>query len=143
MVVSLLALLESSLCLASPLSLSFKPTSGSQELAHMGFAPPLPSPSLKTLTGSKLAPLSSLLPQMPERGDALCPVPNMPSKINMVTMLFSVLSKTFRFFPIFSSIDERKTARGPGRRGFFQGLSQRHPLKPTEPGLVWDEYRRY
>lgn len=142
MVVSLLALLESSLCLAS-LSLSFKPTSGSQGLAHMGFAPPLPSTSLKTLTGSKLAPLSSLLPQRPERGDSLCPVPHMPSKINMVTMLFSVLSKTFHFFPIFSSIDERKTARGPGRRGFFQGLSQRHTLKPTEPGLVWDEYRRY
>ena len=68
-----------------------------------------------------------------------------PSRKHMVTVPFRSLQSIplSSFLPSFSPTDERKTARGLGREGRSSGLRQCRPRRPTEPGLVWDEYPRY
>lgn len=64
----------------------------------------------------------------------------------MITMPFSVsgkISLSLLFFLLFLQLMKEKHPEGQGGSGFLQGLSQSHSLKPTEPGLVWDEYRHY
>ena len=76
-----------------------------------------------------------------QRERTLGPGSPRPSKKHMVTMPFQSLQNIplSSFLPSFSPADERKTAQGLGREGCSAGLSQRHPRRPTEPGLAWDE----
>lgn len=61
----------------------------------------------------------------------------------MITMPFQSLAKypSFLFFLFFLQLMKEKHPEVQGGSGFLQGLSQSYSLKPTEPGLVWDEYR--
>lgn len=131
--------------LLSPLSLSGPLLVPSDWLTWASSPTPLHPCSLQTCADSRLAHLSSLYLKGQSRR---LPVPSSPHaiKINMTTMPFSVPGKISRFLPfflLFLQLMKEKHPEGQGGRGSLWGLSQHHPLKPTEPGLVWDEYRRY
>lgn len=131
--------------LLSPLSLS-GPLLGPSDWLTWARAPPpcIPVPCRPVLTQGWLISLHFY----PKGQSRRLPVPSTPHavKINMITMPFLVPGKISRFLPfflLFLQLMKEKHPEGQGGRGSLWGLSQHHPLKPTEPGLVWDEYRRY
>lgn len=115
--------------LLSPLSLTFKPSGRLTWVSH-----PHPHHHPQRPSLAQGWPLSSLPPQTPEGGDSLCLAPHMPSKINMVTVPFSIpgkISYFLSFFLLFLQLMKEKHPEGQEKEGLFAGSQPAPPSKAS------------